>query len=267
MQRWKFVISLSLLLPLLGNGCERYGTPPIQLPIEKNLDVRGTTNEWVAVDDGVERLAFRYSTSTVSALILYRFSGEAFTFRFEQSTSAKSIGTWADALPDASLIANGVYFHEDFSPSGALRIRGKDMGTRRFDLDKSGWLVLGPRPQLINTARDQAKPMDYLEAGQSYPFLVTAGKAAIKEDSGKAARRTLVGIDQQGRFYIGVLPDDALSLYALMNVLQTVGVDWEAVLNLDGGPSTGLWAKFREKQELWNSYAAVPNVLVVERKK
>jgi hypothetical protein len=104
-------------------------------------------------------------------------------------------------------------------------------------------------------------------AGQSYPFFLRQGKEAIEKDSGLIARRTFFGIDEGGLVYVGVVPDAPITLFQLMHLLKSLPVRWQAVINLDGGPSTGLASQTREKREVIESYTGVPNVLLVTKKR
>jgi len=79
---------------------------------------------------------------------------------------------------------------------------------------------------------------------QSGPWLVRAG-AAEKDNNNLQAPRTFVGTDGKGVWFIGVTDDCTLqeiSDFLGSDQLRVV-VGVRDALNLDGGPSTGLWVK------------------------
>lgn len=265
-----FVASVGLACACiwLGSGCvERVQT---MLPLVSSSDVSVATSsvpvlKWEVKSHGIERASVEFSTSTASTLILYRFTLADHLFSFEQATSGAAVSEWAKRLPEAIFVSNGVYFHEDQSPSGWFKTDNKVVGSRSFDLDKTALLVLQPNVEIKTTPEGQTtSKRTALEAAQSYPLLIVNGAAAIKTDSGKTSRRTFVGIDKAHKYlYIGLVPYTSISLYELGLALSRLPVSWESVLNLDGGPSSGISFRGPEGVELVDSYVTVPNVLVV----
>lgn len=259
---------LGSLLLISGAGCVTvpsgsFLTNPITHPVS-TMD----TFTWKSIDSGLDRAVAHFSTSTASDLILYRVSIKDHVFGIRASTSSAALSEWRDRLPKATLIINGAYFNPDYTPSGWLKAENVRVGTRTFDQERSSFLILNPTPRIL----EAASPSD--EAGkratdavQSYPLLVRGSVAAVKEESGKTARRTFVGIDKAHQYlYFGVVPYASISLYELSQVLATLPIPWEAVLNLDGGPSTGIVVQATDKPELIDSYLTVPNVLVVTKR-
>ena len=221
---------------------------------------------WVKVDEGAERAQFTFAEATSSDIILYRFEPAYYRLRFAHHLPPLTVAAWASELPEARLLVNGVYFHEDNFPSGILITSGTRIGARQFDKDKSGVILLDGKPALLKSGLDPKAMNVWHEAAQSFPFLIWNGAAAVTTDTQKLARRTMIGTDKEGRVYLGVLPFSSLSLYGLSHALMTLPIRWQSVLNLDGGPSTGLMSRLGGYSEMINSYGAVPNVLVVERR-
>ncbi len=219
---------------------------------------------WQVVDDQMEQMFFVSEEGV--GVALYRFPTDEYALRFAHDQEAHRVSGWAEKIEDAVLTANGVYFTETYDPAGALILDGKELGSTAFDLDKSGYIVLQPTFDIVNTQVESLNEDELIEAGQSYPFLIWDGKAAVEKDSGLTARRTFIGQDESGFVYFGVVPSDEVSLYELAHVLLEVDVSWQAVMNLDGGPSTGLAARTQKRTELFNSVVSVPNVIIVERK-
>lgn len=220
---------------------------------------------WETIGKGFERMEF--VSEERDHIVLYRFPPEQVTAGFMQSATPNRVTGWSQLLPEAALVMNGTYFLEDGGPAGRLILQGQETGTAAFDLDKSGVLELAPDFKIVDTATESYSFGDALEAAQSYPFLIKSGDLAIKEDSGLLARRSFIGMDAEGLAYVGVVWKDEVSLFQLMQALHEMDVAWTNVLNLDGGPSTGLVAEGEGFSEVFDSAAPVPNVIYVELKK
>lgn len=202
--------------------------------------------------------------ATEPRIVLFPFNADDVSLTFaHDEQDPKRVSEWAASLDGELLVANGVYFHDDSFPSGLFVSSGKRVGDRAFDANKSGLLVLQPTPAVIDTSASSLPDVsDLVEAAQSFPFLIKDGHAAIAEDSGLVARRTFIGNDKDGRIYIGTVAADAISLYDLSQELAAMAIPWDNVMNLDGGPSTGVVTADPNDTD-FDSFSAVPNVLVV----
>lgn len=272
-------IRLGALVLLLGSGawtaigCTVLPTT-ISLPTlpstsstsSTTLDTQEDLNQWMPVGPGADRAQMRFEDATSSEMVLYRFDPALYRFHIVHQLPPLTIAAWSSALPDAQLLVNGVYFHEDNFPSGLVIASGTRIGDRQFDVDKSGVILMDHGLTLLKSAVSSTQLNAWHEAAQSYPFLIWNGMPAVATDTARVARRTIVGTDREGNVYVGVLADSALSLYSLSQSLITLPIHWQAVMNLDGGPSTGLVSHLPGRSEIINSYASVPNVFVVEKK-
>lgn len=144
------------------------------------------------------------------------------------------------------VLVNAAYFNEDKTPSGYLIVNGETIGKEIFDQDKSGLLLIQDDKLSIRDLATEplAEDETFDFALQSYPFLIKNHQEAIKEDSGQKARRSAIGTDKDGNVYVLISDSPNLSLYEFMNILYDSGIDFENVLNLDGGPSSGLYINF-----------------------
>lgn len=219
---------------------------------------------WETVGVGLERMEF-VSEDDVNVL-LYRFNPDGFDFRIEHRPEPQRIKAWSGEISGAHMVLNGFYFLEDYMPAGLLITDGQEVHKQEFDLDKTGIVRLAPDFDIIDTEIESFAEQGVLEAGQSYPFFFKQGRGSIKEDSGLLARRTFIGTDELGQVYVGLVWRDDVSLFELMNVLQEVDVDWYDVMNLDGGPSSGLAVETNGFGEIFDSAAPVPNVIVIQPK-
>jgi len=193
---------------------------------------------------------------------VFKVESESVSTTIEYNQVAKRISGWKNENQE-EIVINGAYFLEDFSPAGFLVVDGKTVGQTKFDEDKSGLISI---QEGKFTLRDLQKyPLTKNErfdfALQSYPFLIKEGQKAIKEDSGKLARRTAVGIDAENNIYILVVPQREISLYEFMQEIVKLNISFTYVLNLDGGPSTGVSVQWEGEQFLTDSFTPVSSVI------
>jgi hypothetical protein len=256
-------------LTLAGAGC---------IPTTANISkITSTTtlseSTWINVAPDVSR--YECSAEVCgSRLILYRFAKDKFAWRFINNAVPMTVEAWAEFLPKAIFVANGVYFDEKFQPTGLLKTSNAIVNNRVYDLKRSSLLELSPSVAIIDTAAEKLTPypdsgfdlMKMNEVAQSYPLLIGNGipRNIIKDEH--PSRRTVIGTDRNGNVYVGVIPDDLISFANLSKVLAETGVTWNNVLNLDGGASTGFAFHAGTYEETMNSIAQVPNVIVAERK-
>ena len=183
------------------------------------------------------------------------------------SQEPRYVFDWLYDNDEAEIVINGGYFHEDFTPSGYLKINSERIGERVFDQNLSGLIQIEEGKLSI---RDLSlKPLeegDQLESGlQSYPFLIKNSKPAVTEDTEKTARRTALGTDSEGNIYIIIADISHLSLYEFMDQLIKTKIPFNDVLNLDGGTSTGIAISYGSLREVKDSLTKVPSVIVFDK--
>lgn len=167
---------------------------------------------------------------------------------------------------DAAACINGGFFHPDFTPLGLFTADGRSTGRlARTSLVSGAVVVRGGRPALVWNAEagGHEGAVQVLQAG---PRLVHEGRAVPGLDRVKQAARSFVLHDGGHRWALGTARD--CSLLELGEILVTAGVlpelkAWRA-LNLDGGRSTALCARFAEGGELCRpGWRTVRNYLAV----
>ncbi len=252
---------------VLGVGCE------VPLRWEGSITPTSTGSgvptaaQWESVEPGVERFDTKVSAAGAAArVVLWRFSAEAdWTWSLATSTESQSVSGWVDdPQTDVVFAVNAGYFHADGLPSGWAVLDGLRWGKRAFDEQRSGIVALGARPTvLLGSAPTSTVRVD---AFQSYPFLIKGGEQAFPKETGQYARRTFVAVDAEGRWYVGVVPTEPVTLFQLVGLLQSLPVRWERVLNLDGGPSTGLVTALGGREERIDSFAPVAFAIVAKRR-
>lgn len=146
-------------------------------------------------------------------------------------------------LHGAAAVVNGSFFLQDRTPLGLVVADGVQLNPLR----KADWgvfYVSDGRARLVHT-RDYDPQTDVEQAIQAGPRLVVEGQPL--ELKPQVARRTFLGIDEAGRIYLGATVDGAAHLGRLAEVLSLPpargGLGLSYALNLDGGPSTQLYAE------------------------
>lgn len=255
-------------LSVFGAGCEvpLEWEPPSATSTVGGGDVP-LASDWEQIEPGVERFDARVAAVDAAArVVMWRFSPVSdWTWMLATSTEPRPVSAWVDQAANPVLLAvNAGYFHEDGSPSGWVLADGNRWGRRVFDPEKSGIVTLGAKPTvLLGTVATSTIPVD---AFQSYPFLIKGGARAFTQETGQYARRTFVGIDAEQRWYVGVVPQEPVTLFQLASILEALPIRWTRALNLDGGPSTGLVTSVAGREDRFDSFAPVAYVIVARRR-
>lgn len=257
------LVSACLAFVVMGAGC----TVPISwsdAPIE-TTPAQTSVDTWQTIAPGVERFDQRLGAEGAAArVIIWRIRSEAnLTWSLAMSTSTgQTISAWASRLSDAKIVLNGSYFQPNGKPIGWMKVGEKYTNDRTLDKDRAGFISLGTRPKLLIGAVPTSTFSGEEDVFQSYPWLIRDGRLAFTQETQQYARRTFLGTDAEGNWYVGVVPSESISLFQLAHVLQNTPVHWERVINLDGGPSTGVVTKFSGAEDRFDSFAAVSYVLV-----
>lgn len=156
----------------------------------------------------------------------------------------RTVGEWAQQT-GAQLVINAGYFTEEYEATGLLVSNGEPYGVSYEDF--AGMFAVSATGAtdvrwLREQPYDPAEPLR--EAVQCFPVVVKPGGVMgfpADADDGRPARRTVVAQDREGRILWMVAPRGYFSLHALAVWLTESDLDVDIALNLDGGPSSGLW--------------------------
>jgi hypothetical protein len=148
-------------------------------------------------------------------------------------------------LPAGALaVVNGGYFESDFRPSTWLKQDGVELA-RKTDTSKGGLLALGKADVYLgNFAGLTFEPA---LAVQSHPLIVEPeGKSGIHRDDGRRAARTVACLKGSALHFIVISAPrgEGPTLFesaALLRESAPRGFGCTRALNLDGGPSSGVW--------------------------
>ncbi len=156
----------------------------------------------------------------------------------------------AGVLRDAHAVAgvNGGYFDMlNFGAAGLEIASGRENGVLEKNNPHEGsFVVRNGIPSLV--LRDEFKDKSGVtEMVQCSPVLVRNGEAVggFGDEQSYGLPRTFFATDGEGKWVMGVCRKIKLSNLALMLASQKVVTEFKIhrALNLDGGPSSGLWCR------------------------
>ena len=109
-----FFVTFVVSLVLLVSGCDEL-IPTANYPHGES---------WHRIDDYVSFIDWEYEKDNqVEVIKIFRLDPEGFETSMKYSSeNPKYVSEWNEYIEDADIIINGAYFHEDYSPSGYLKI-------------------------------------------------------------------------------------------------------------------------------------------------
>lgn len=251
-------------------------TPPAapkEAPASSAAAARGRPS-FVAVAEGLSVLADERVDADGEAhdWVVARVDLEQHRLRVRALDTA----TFTSVRDDGDLLAavNGGFFDPQLEASGLLVSEGATLARERRGGGSGVLAIAKGRAQLV--ARGAPLPAETDFAVQCGPRLIEPdGAIGVRSDDGKRAARTAACIRREGRELDLVVVTSKEQLGSGPGLLQlarwlaepmaageTSGCD--AALNLDGGPSTGLFVA--EQPALWREpLGPVPFVVVVSR--
>lgn len=146
---------------------------------------------------------------------------------------------------DAELMINGGYIDAANQPVGLLIRAGQTVQPISEQASLSGLVCINNDGKLELKHRDDGVGTGVQDAIQTGPFLIDpGGEPGIHTEDLKLAQRSAIGISAAGE--VVLLTASECTLYQFATILRTrakqLGVQrFDRVLNLDGGPSSGLF--------------------------
>ena len=223
---------------------------------------------WSLSQPGLERRLINiYSNQNqlTESLYLVRLDQNLFQLDVAYSERPKSLEDWQTETK-ASVVVNGGYFrieNDRYIPNGLTILDGKPLG---YSYDTyAGMLAINEAGSELRWLADQ--PYDpnekLLAALQSFPILIKPiGKMGFPEqyEDGLQARRTVIGQDLDGRILFIVASQGYFTLHQLSAYLTESDLHLRIAVNLDGGPSSGMWVA--NPQEIIPARTPLPVVIV-----
>ncbi|MEN8097611.1 MAG: phosphodiester glycosidase family protein [Chloroflexota bacterium] len=222
---------------------------------------------WQTVLPGLEwrQMTFIADNNLVELATVVRIDPSRYQINVEYDPEhPATVHQWAERN-SAVLTVNGGFFAPDFTSTGLVISDGTPYGSSYLGFGGMFAISASGMPTLQRLESQPYDPADDLtEAVQSFPMLFSIKGAPVTEGfSDDISRRSVVGLDNQGRvlfinFSHGALDLAALSLYLVQSDLQLV-----SALNLDGGSSSGLVLAHENVRIDLPSLVAIPAVITV----
>ncbi|MDF1514763.1 MAG: phosphodiester glycosidase family protein [Anaerolineae bacterium] len=218
---------------------------PLPTPLPSPTPIPIDTG-WEPVSTGIEtRILDAVTPYGLERVSIVRLNPVAVRFRILYAPGdPRALGTWAFDS-GAILVVNGGYFNQGYEALG-LVIRGGQASGSSFG-DYAGMFAVS-QEGVVSVRWLRAwpyNPAEYLAEGiQSFPVLVKPGGVMgfpADGDDGSQARRTVAAQDNTGNILFMVAQRGYFSLHELAVWLSTSDMGIDTALNLDGGPSSGIW--------------------------
>jgi hypothetical protein len=283
-----------LLGGLLAAGCGRAGVvpepsataasviplrsalPPLlsQTPLPEPTSAASPTpiipdTGWERLRPGLERRVINLlqeTGETFEHLFILRLEPNRFLFGVGYHPQPQSLEAWQSET-NALIVLNGGYFRLEAGspvPNGLTITDGEAMGSSYGDF-AGMFAVTQHGPELRWLAQEPYDPNEPLLAGlQSFPVLVKPGGVLgfpAGEEDNQAARRSVIGMDRDGRLVLLVASIGNFTLHRLSAYLVQSDLDLDIAVNLDGGPSSGML--LAEPFEAIPASAPLPIVITV----
>jgi uncharacterized protein YigE (DUF2233 family) len=240
--------------------------------------------KWTKIDKTVKIREFKANTDYPALIRIYQLDKKYFQPHIVNTSQPTALPSFLTIFTkqnsnttsntkDSSLsgiLINGTFFESDYTPSGYMLIDGKRIGENVLSPEISGvFLINKGKPEILpfNKIQD-SKLLDdeniskHISLIQSFPILILNGEININKNWKQTAYRSAIGIDTQGNTYLITTHQSQISLYDLAEELMATGIDFQNVLNLDGGSSTSISVQLPSYQFTSCEYCRqIPNAL------
>lgn len=230
---------------------------------------------WGRIAPGVQRALIPVPIpGTEEAWLVYtlRLDPARIDMRVLYDGTARDLPGWQETSR-APILFNGSFFTGEAAPVGRIVSDGLLYGgplSAAYGPESIGvigmFTLLDGVPELFTAGRSDYSPRDmrFDQALECYPILLLPGQQpAYLEDSGNRARRTVIGIDEEGYIVVMVIEQPIFSLYELAHWLPGSGLALDSALNLDGGRSSGMLVSLPAESIGIPAYVPLPIVVAV----
>ncbi|MBE3559663.1 MAG: phosphodiester glycosidase family protein [Ktedonobacteraceae bacterium] len=258
------LIACNLLSEVTVNG-----TPVVSsgsTPTMPGLDA--PLNAWAQVAPGVEIRAeyWKSAGKNEDTVIITRLDLRQVHISIGyQPDKPLTMSEWMNQA-QARVIINGGYFDKNNRPTGLLVSDGTVTGTSYQGF--GGMLAVDSQNHVtLRSLRQQPykASLDRLQqATQSSPMLMLDGKRTQFDSNAASQRRSVAAMDKQGRLLFIVSPAQSFSLDELADLLVASDLSLQSALNLDGGASTGLYVRGKDKKVSVDALTPLPIVIIVK---
>lgn len=232
-------------------------TPPLLPTATPALD------EWQSLQAGIERriIALMDENGRIQdRLHLVRIDQSLRRFEIAYAPGEpKAITSWRTEL-GADVVVNGSFFTPEYVATGRIIINGQASGQSYGDFAGMVAIVDGVL-QVRDLAERPYSASEALDFGlQAFPVLIKSGGVQAYFDDGESDRRTVIGVDKNGRVLLIVSQLGSFSLAEMSHWLANSDLELDVALNLDGGTSSSLAIAGGETAV---GFLPIPNVIAV----
>jgi len=227
---------------------------------------------WQSLDVGLEQRSLDVPLGDLTERVtILRVDSAHARFRVIYAPGdPRLVSVWGEQT-GVRVAINAGYFTEAYEATGLIISEGERFGATYEDF--AGMFTVSSQglPDLRWLRQQPYDPVETLAgAVQSFPLLVKPGGELgfpLSADNGARARRSVIAKDRAGCILLMVAPRGYFTLHELSAWLTASDLDIDIALNLDGGPSTGLWAAAWARPPTsppLDSLGPVPAVIAVE---
>jgi exopolysaccharide biosynthesis protein len=220
-----------------------------------------------AKDDFAPEIIKQYYTTVEfeSYLYIVKLPKDKVKVGLANSSQPYFLSDWNKFIPSIAMI-NAAFFEKDYTPSGYLMIDGIVINRNSIGNSFVGYLVVNIDGSVRIVSNIVADKSNHRHILQGYPLLIDDGKVKLTASNDEKARRSAIGIDKNGDIYLITADNKDLSLTMFAEVISQSNIDFESVLNLDGGTSSGLYINSGLETIKINSQIKVPSVIIITKK-
>jgi uncharacterized protein YigE (DUF2233 family) len=254
--RRKLLLSLFLHTALVS--CTLTGPENLLSNTPDSLDVVG----WQQLAPGLEWRVYPYGDGASTEISVVRIDPANYAFRVHYTPEiVRSRAEWAERLTGVVAFVNTSFYDENNVPLGLVVSDGVASGISYQDRGGT-FFVQNGLPGLRSNINDPIGNTPVEQAVQAFPMLVINGEQAYTQDS-PSARRSAIGIDQQGRVLLMVTSLGGTTLNGLSDFLAQSDMNLVNAMNFDGGGSSLMTVNIGDFSYRFAGIDPVPVVLAV----
>jgi uncharacterized protein YigE (DUF2233 family) len=202
-------------------------------------------------------------TDTPFDMTLVRLDPAQVRFRVHYTPlELHAISEWSTMLPDALMIVNASFFTEAFTAVGLVVADGQVSGQSLIGYGGM-FQVTGETVRVRSLVQEPYQGEILDQAVQAFPMLIETGGQIARTGDGfdTPSHRTMVAQDTQGRILFMVTPLGTLTFRNAQQWLSDSGLNIAVAFGLDGGKSTGMYARASDGELLHPSIDPIPVVI------
>ena len=254
--RRKLLLSLFLLTALVS--CTLTGADNLLSDTPDSGVIAG----WRQIAPGLEWRVYPYGDGASTEISVVRIDPVNYVFRVHYTPNiVRSRNAWAENLPEAVAFINTSFYDENNVPLGLVIADGVASGFSYQDRGGT-FFVQNDTPRLQSVLSGPLDTTSLQQAVQTFPMLMINGAQSYRQDT-PSARRSAVGIDQQGHILLMVTSRGGTTLNGLSEFLAQSDMSLVNAMNFDGGGSSMMTVRAGDFVYRFASIDSVPVVLAV----